>query len=539
MPNSLKDVKYIFVTGGVCSSLGKGIAAASLGSLLELRGLKISLQKIDPYLNVDAGSMSPFQHGEIFVTDDGGETDLDLGNYERFTDAGISKYNNITTGQIYSSVIKKEREGEYLGKTVQVIPHITNEIKHRIKLTAKKSGCDILIVELGGTIGDIEGIPFVEAIRQFSLEVKKENVLFIHLTLVPYIGVSGELKTKPTQHSVKELGSMGIVPDIIMCRSSLPLAEDMREKIALLCNTDKESVIQALDIDSSIYEIPIQYHKEGLDKIVTEKLKLKTKPLNLSRWQEIVQALKNAQDEVHIGVIGKYVSLSDSYKSLYEALAHGGIAHKIKVKIHKFDPENYEVSQLEAMDGVLIPGGFGHRGMEGKIKAIQYARQSKKPLLGLCLGMQLMVIEFARNVLGLKEADSHEFSSNTPHPVISMMKEKKEALGLETSMRLGAYKAILNPQSKLYAIYGKKEKISERHRHRFEFNNAYQEKMEKKGLIIGAVCEEGGLVEEIELPNHPWAIGVQYHPEYKSKPYLPHPLFGDFIKTCLAQKQKK
>lgn len=534
-----KDTKYIFVTGGVCSSLGKGIAAASLGSLLELRGLKVTLQKIDPYLNVDAGTMSPFQHGEVFVTDDGAETDLDLGNYERFTDSAISELNSITTGQVYLSVIQKERKGEYLGKTVQVIPHITSEIKHRIKLAAKKTECDVLIVELGGTVGDIEGIPFVEAIRQFGIEAGRENVLYMHLTLVPYIGVSGELKTKPTQHSVKELGAMGIVPDVLMCRSSHPLSDDMREKIALFCNTSKESVIQALDISSSIYEIPIQYSKEGLDRIVTEKLKLKTRPLNLQRWQEIVDSIKNSVQEVNIGVVGKYVSLPDSYKSLYEALRHGGIANRVKVNIHKFDSEEYNLKDLEAMEGILIPGGFGDRGIPGKIKAIEYARKAKKPLFGICLGMQMMVVEYARNVLGLEDADSHEFSSTTKNPVISMMEEQKEILNLGGTMRLGAYQAVFNKKAKIFEIYGKKESISERHRHRFEFNNDYRDALVKKGLIIGAVSEEGDLVETIELPDHPWAVGVQYHPEYKSKPYAVHPLFGDYIKACSSQKQKK
>lgn len=533
-----KDVKYIFVTGGVCSSLGKGIASASLGSLLELRGLKVAMQKVDPYLNVDAGTMSPYQHGEVFVTDDGAETDLDLGNYERFTDSAISKINSITTGQIYQNVISKERKGEYLGKTVQVIPHITNEIKHQIKLAAYKSSADVLIVEIGGTVGDIESIPFLEAIRQFSLDVGKENVLYIHLTLVPYISVSGEAKTKPTQHSVKELHGIGIFPDVIMCRSSRPLSEDMREKIALFCNIEKSAVIQALDIKSTIYEIPIQYSKEGLDQIVVDKLKLKVKNVNLKRWETIVQNIKGAQKEVNIGVVGKYIGLNDSYKSLYEALAHGGIPHGIKVNIVKIDPEELQDSELSRVDGILIPGGFGERGIAGKIDAVRFARENKKPLFGICLGMHMMVIEFARNVLGFKDADSHEFSDRTNYPVISLMEKQKEILNLGGTMRLGAYTAKLTPKSKIAQIY-KSETITERHRHRFEYNNDYKENLVSQGLLIGGVSEEGDLVETVELAHHPWAIGVQYHPEYKSKPYQPHPLFGDFIKTCWEQKQKK
>ncbi len=533
-----KDVKYIFVTGGVCSSLGKGIAAASLGSLLELRGLKVTLQKVDPYLNVDAGTMSPYQHGEVFVTDDGAETDLDLGNYERFTDSHISELNSLTTGQIYQHVIEKERKGEYLGKTVQVIPHITNEIKQKIKLAAKKTECDVLIVEIGGTVGDIESIPFLEAIRQFSNDVGKENTLYIHLTLIPHIAVSGELKTKPTQHSVKELGTIGIFPDIIMCRSSLPLSEEMKEKIALFCNTDENSVIQALDIESSIYEIPIKYSEEGLDTAVVEKLKLKTKPVNLKRWKDITKQIKDSKDEVNIAVVGKYIGLNDSYKSLYEALNHGGIPNKIKVNIHKISAENMDMEQLKSMDGILVPGGFGERGIKDKINAVKYARESKKPLFGICLGMHMMVIEFAQNVLGWKDADSHEFNAETTHPVISLMEKQKEILNMGGTMRLGAYTAMFTKKSKIQKIY-KTESVSERHRHRYEFNNQYKEELEKNGLMVGSVSEEGDLVETVELKDHPWAIGVQFHPEYKSKPYKVQPLFEDFIKTCLEQKNKK
>lgn len=533
-----KDTKYIFVTGGVCSSLGKGIAAASLGSLLELRGLKVTLQKIDPYLNVDAGTMSPFQHGEVFVTDDGAETDLDLGNYERFTDSEIKKYNSITTGQIYKSVIEKERRGDYLGKTVQVIPHITNEIKSAIKLAAKNTQCDVLIVEVGGTVGDIESIPFLEAIRQMPYDVGKENTLYIHLTLIPYISVSGEVKTKPTQHSVRELGSIGIFPDVIMCRSSVALSEDMKEKIALFCNTSKESVIQALDISSTIYEIPIQYSKEGLDAIVVEKLKLKTKPVNLKRWEEIVKLVKNPAGEVNIGVVGKYLSLSDSYKSLFEALHHGGIANQVKVILHKIDAEELDVKQLEKMDGILIPGGFGERGIQGKINAIQFARESGKPLFGICLGMQMMAVEFARNVLGYTDANSEEFTDKSKYPVIAFLEEQKEIMGLGGTMRLGAFTAVLTKKSKIHSIYTT-DSISERHRHRLEFNSEYKNIFSEKGIVFGAVSEEGGLVESLEIKNHPWAIGVQFHPEYKSKPYQAHPLFKDFIKNCWEMKKKK
>jgi CTP synthase len=482
--------------------------------------------------------MSPYQHGEVFVTEDGAETDLDLGNYERFTDSAISALNSITTGQVYQSVIDKERRGEYLGKTVQVIPHITSEIKLRIKRVAKKTDCDVMIVEIGGTVGDIEGIPFLEAIRQFSPDVGKDNVLFIHLTLVPYIQVSGELKTKPTQHSVKELGSMGIFPDIIMCRSSLPLSEEMKEKIALFCNISKESVIQALDINSSIYEIPIQYSLEGLDSIVVEKLKMKTKSVDLKRWKNIVNLINNPQGDVNIAVVGKYMGLNDSYKSLYEALRHGGIPNRVKVNLHKMDAEELDMEELKKMDGILIPGGFGERGINGKLQAIQYARETKTPLFGICLGMHTMVIEFARNVVGWKAAHSEEFDDKSAYPVIALMEKQKEILNLGGTMRLGSYTAKVNKKSRLYSVYGA-ETIQERHRHRFEFNNEYMEEMESKGLAIGAVSEEGELVEAVELKDHPWAIGVQFHPEYKSKPYEVHPLFREFIKTCWDQKKKK
>ncbi|HCL55839.1 MAG TPA: hypothetical protein DHW82_02380 [Spirochaetia bacterium] len=538
MQDLRKDTKFIFVTGGVCSSLGKGVAAASLGSLLELRGLKVTLQKIDPYLNVDAGTMSPYQHGEVFVTDDGAETDLDLGNYERFTNSETSRINSITTGQVYQNVISKERKGEYLGKTVQVIPHITNEIKSMIKQSAKKTRCDVLIIEVGGTVGDIESIPFLEAIRQFSIDVGKENVLYIHLTLIPYIGVSKEIKTKPTQHSVKELGSMGIAPDIIMCRTSQPLGKENREKIALFCNIDKKSVIEAMDISSSIYEIPIKYSEEGLDSLVVEKLKLKTKPIDLSRWKKIVDIIKNPLGEVNIGIVGKYLELSDAYKSLFEALHHGGIANQVKVNLIKINPEEFSEKDLETVDGILIPGGFGNRGIEGKIDAIRFARTHQKPLFGICLGMQLMVVEFARSILGWQDANSEEFNSNTAYPVIALMEEQKEVLNLGGSMRLGEYKAVLDKKTKLYQIY-QSETVCERHRHRFEFNGEFQADLEAKGLKVAAVSEEGGLVESVEIKNHLWAVGVQFHPEYKSKPYEPHPLFSDFIKTCWETKKSQ
>ncbi|HOJ49566.1 MAG TPA: CTP synthase [Spirochaetota bacterium] len=522
--------KYIFITGGVCSSLGKGIAAASLGSLLELRGFKIGLQKIDPYLNVDAGTMSPYQHGEVFVTADGAETDLDLGNYERFTDSPVSKINSITTGQIYLSVINKERRGEYLGKTVQVVPHITTEIKARIKKVATEYDLDILIVEVGGTVGDIESIPFIEAIRQFALDIGKENVLFIHLTLIPYIPVSGELKTKPTQHSVKELGSLGILPDILMCRTSRPLTEEIKEKIAIMTNIEKRAVIQALDISSTIYEIPLQYSKEGLDDIVIEKLKLPQKKKDLSRWEKIVNIISESKKEVKIGVVGKYLELSDAYKSLFEALVHGGIANKIKVNIKKIDSEYFNEDSFKDVNGILIPGGFGSRGIDGKIRAITYARENNIPLFGICLGMQLMVVEFARNILGMKDANSEEFNEDTPYPVISLMEEQKQIINLGGTMRLGTYKTKLNKNSKLYKIYNQ-EYIFERHRHRFEFNNEFKNIFEKNGMIIAGVHEESGLVEAIEIKDHLWAIGVQFHPEYKSKPFSPVPLFVDFIKV--------
>lgn len=524
--------KYIFITGGVCSSLGKGIAAASLASLLELRGFKVGLQKIDPYINVDAGTMSPYQHGEVFVTEDGAETDLDLGNYERFTNSPVTRINSITTGQIYLSVINKERKGEYLGKTVQVVPHITGEIKARIKKVATEYNLDILIVEVGGTVGDIESIPFIEAIRQFALDMGKENVLFIHLTLIPYIPVSGELKTKPTQHSVKELGSLGILPDILMCRTSKPLSEDMKEKIAIMTNIEKKAVIQALDISSTIYEIPLQYSKEGLDDIVIEKLKLPQRKKELDRWEKIVNVIKKPEKEVSIGVVGKYLELSDSYKSLLEALIHGGIANKARVSIKKIDAESFSENDLKDVDSILIPGGFGNRGIEGKIRAITYARTNNVPLFGICLGMQLMVVEFARNVLGLKGANSQEFDEDTPYPVISLMEEQKEIINLGGSMRLGTYRTRVKKSSRLYKVYNK-EYIHERHRHRFEFNNQFREVFEKNGILVSGVHEETNLVEAIEIKDHKWAIGVQFHPEYKSKPFDPAPLFVDFIRVSI------
>ncbi len=522
--------KFIFVTGGVVSSLGKGLASASIGALLESRGLKITLLKLDPYINVDAGTMNPFQHGEVFVTEDGAETDLDLGHYERFTSARLSRLNNVTTGKIYEAVIQKERKGDYLGKTVQVVPHITDEIKAAImKVTGE---VDLVITEIGGTVGDIESLPFLEAIRQFRFDAGKDNVLYVHLTLVPFIPTAGELKTKPTQHSVGKLREIGIQPDILLCRTDRPLSKDLKGKIALYCNISSDCVITARDCES-IYEVPLLFHEEGLDEKIVELLNIWTRSPELSKWQDLVGRIKNPKQEVSIAVVGKYVHLTDSYKSLNEALRHAGFANEAQVKLKFFDSEELESipdlsSALAGHDGVLVPGGFGNRGIEGKIKAITYARENKIPYFGICLGMQLMVIEYARHVCGLKDANSTEFDPQTPHPVIDLMEEQKAVIMKGASMRLGAYPCELEKGSLSLEAYGEKS-ISERHRHRFEFNNAYRDRLAAKGLQVSGICPQGSLVEIVENRKHPWSLGCQFHPEFKSRPQAAHPLFFGFI----------
>ncbi len=539
--------KYIFVTGGVVSSLGKGIASAAIGALLEARGIKVTIQKLDPYINVDPGTLSPFQHGEVFVTDDGAETDLDLGHYERFTSIRTSQDNNATTGRIYNNVITKERRGDYLGDTVQVVPHITDEIKRTIKSVS--DGNDVVIVEIGGTIGDIESLPFLEAIRQMRYDVGRENVLYAHLTLVPYIPSAGELKTKPTQHSVKELRAIGIQPDILLCRCDRPLPPDIKKKIALHCNVDPESVIAAIDVET-IYEVPMAFHEEGLDDLVCKKLSLSTKEPDLSKWNEVVKKIKEPENEVTIAMVGKYIGLKDSYKSLIEALIHGGIANNARVNLHWVDSEEIEVKGPEEflmnVDGVLVPGGFGYRGIEGKIAAIRYAREKKIPFLGICLGMQCAVIEFARNVCGLTKANSTEFDLNTPDPVIYLMekwfdfrKGRIEERDYDTdkggTMRLGAYPCVLSEDSFAFEAYGVKE-ISERHRHRYEFNNAYRGILTRHGLRISGTSPDEELVEIIEIKDHPWFLGCQFHPEFKSRPTDPHPIFRAFIGAALKEQ---
>lgn len=528
--------KYIFVTGGVVSSLGKGIASASIGKLLESRGLKVTLIKCDPYINVDPGTMNPYQHGEVYVTDDGAETDLDLGHYERFTNAKFTRDNNITTGKIYYSVISKEREGGYLGKTVQIIPHITDEIKNNIKRVSYSKKTDVVIVEIGGTVGDIEGLPFLEAIRQFRLEVGNGYAINIHVTLVPFIKSAGEIKTKPTQHSVGRLREIGISPDIILCRTEKRFTEEAREKIALFCNLHKEAVIPAIDV-KSIYEVPCGFRKEGLDRLIARFLNLKCEEGSLSDWEnKVLKRLRSPSKKVQIAVVGKYITLQDAYKSIYEALVHGGIANDTKLIIKKIDSEDIEKNgtgkYLKGVKGILIPGGFGLRGIEGKIKAVQFARENKIPFLGICLGMQVAVVEFARNVCGLKHANSTEFNKNTKYPVISLLEEQKKIKIKGGTMRLGAFECRLKKGSRAYSAY-KREKIYERHRHRYEFNNSYQGMMAKNGMVFSGIYPHKNLVELIELKAHPWFVACQFHPEFKSKPDKAHPLFADFIKHSL------
>jgi len=524
--------KYIFVTGGVVSSLGKGLAAASIGALLESRGLKVTMLKMDPYINVDPGTMSPFQHGEVFVTDDGAETDLDLGHYERYISNAMGRKNNCTTGQIYETVISKERRGDYLGGTVQVIPHITDEIKRRIFAAA--DGYDIAIGEVGGTVGDIEGLPFLEAVRQVAWDLGRENVLYIHLTLVPYITGGGELKTKPTQHSVKELTGLGIQPDILLCRTDRLLDKKIKTKIAHFCNVAENAVITAKDVEW-IYEVPLIFHEEGLDERIVEKLNIWTGAPHLEKWQKVVDVLKNPKDSVRIAVVGKYMSLKESYKSLLEALVHGGIANDAKVELDCIEAEQLEQEAadivLKNVDGILIPGGFGDRGSEGKIAAIRYAREKGIPFFGICLGMQMAVVEFARNVCGLERANSTEFDLQTPHPVIHLMEEQKAIESKGGTMRLGAYPCVLQNETLAAKLYGR-EKISERHRHRYEFNNSYRAEFGAKGMVLSGLSPDSNLVEIIELKGHPWFLGCQFHPEFKSRPMDSHPLFRGFIEAA-------
>ncbi|MEZ4704777.1 MAG: CTP synthase [Bdellovibrionota bacterium] len=534
-----KQPKYIFVTGGVVSSLGKGIAASSIGALLESRGLKVAMQKMDPYINVDPGTMSPTQHGEVFVTEDGAETDLDLGHYERFTNAKITRKSNFTTGQVYDSVISKERRGDYLGATVQVIPHITDEIKHLIQDHAQ--GCDVVVVEVGGTVGDIESLPFLEAIRQFRVELGRENTLYVHLTLVPLIKAAGEVKTKPTQHSVKALQQIGIQPDILLCRTEQNLDEGIKKKIALFCNISADSVITAKDVDTTTYEIPLVFHKEGLDDKIVQYLNMWTRQPDLRDWERFIARFKDPKFEVTIAVVGKYVDLMDSYKSLHAALLHGGIANQAKVVIEYVDSEEVEKKGLDLLpkhlSGILVPGGFGTRGIEGKIKVIEYARTHNIPFFGICLGMQTAIIEISRHVGNLKHANSIEFDENTPEPVFSLMEEQKSVREKGGTMRLGSYPCDLEKGSKLAQIYGSQH-ISERHRHRYEFNNRYKEMIEACNVKLSGICPDNGLVETIELTDHPWFVGCQFHPEFQSKPTRPHPLFSSFIQASLDyQKQ--
>jgi CTP synthase len=530
--------KYIFVTGGVVSSLGKGLAAASIGCLLESRGLKVNLMKFDPYLNVDPGTMSPFQHGEVFVTDDGAETDLDLGHYERFTHAHLSRDNNLTTGRIYEQIITKERRGDYLGKTVQVIPHVTNEIKNAMRKVAGTS--DITIVEIGGTVGDIESLPFLEAIRQMRQELGRENTVFVHVTLVPWISAAQELKTKPTQHSVKEMLSIGIQPDILLCRTDRFLSREIKSKIALFCNLEEQAVITAKDVES-IYEVPLTFAREGVDALALRYLRIETKELDLSRWEEIVRRSYNPQDEVSIGIVGKYVEYEDSYKSLKEALVHGALAHNLKLRVTWIEAEGLETegfeSQLAGFDGILVPGGFGKRGIEGMLNAIRYARENKVPYFGICLGMQTACIEFARSVCRLNGANSSEFDPATPHRVIYKLRELTGVEEMGGTMRLGAWACLLEPDSLAFKSYGVTE-ISERHRHRYEFNREYEALLTGAGLRITGTTPDGTYVEIVELRDHPFFLGCQFHPEFKSKPLEPHPLFSAFVKASYGNRTK-
>ncbi len=533
--------KYIFVTGGVVSSLGKGITAASLGQLLKSRGLKVTIQKFDPYINVDPGTMSPYQHGEVFVTDDGAETDLDLGHYERFIDVNLNKNSNVTTGKIYWSVLNKERKREYDGRTVQVIPHITNEIKERIIRASKEREVDIVITEIGGTVGDIESLPFIEAIRQIKYDVGKENVMYIHVTLVPYLTKSGELKTKPTQHSVKELRGLGIQPDVLICRTERPLTEDLKDKIALFCDLDPKEVIENADADS-IYEIPVMLEQEGLAKLVIDHLNIQCEELDLSHWQNLLEKMDNINGEVNIGLVGKYIELRDAYISVAESLTHGGIENGVDVKIHWIQAEDVNDENaketFKGIDGILVPGGFGDRGLSGKLAAIKYAREENIPFFGISLGMQLAVIEYARNVLGLEGASGTEWDPETPYPIIDLMPEQKDLEAMNGKMRLGLYPCKISDDTLVKSIY-EEEIIYERHRHKYEVNNEYRDKLVEKGLIISGVSPDERLVEIIELKDHPWFVAVNFHPEFKSRPTKAHPLFREFVKVAKAQQTSK
>lgn len=534
-----KKTKYIFFTGGVVSSLGKGIASTTIGALLESRGIKVNLLKFDPYINLDPGTMSPFQHGEVFVTEDGAETDLDLGHYERFCDVTLKRDNNFTTGQIYDAVLSKERRGEYLGKTVQVIPHITNEIKSKITNLGKTA--DIVQVEIGGTVGDIESLPFLEAIRQFAYDVGRENVLYIHLTLVPFIKAAGEFKTKPTQHSVKELRAIGIQPDILLCRCEKELTDDMREKISLFCNVKKEAVFSAVDVDN-IYELPLYYSRQGVDDIIAKYLNIWSRSAGLSKWETINRNIKNPEGTVTIAIVGKYVDLKESYKSLNEALIHAGIANRHKMNLVYIDSEKLEKGEvsmdvLKDVDGILVPGGFGIRGIEGKIKAVEYARINNIPFFGICLGMQIATVEFARHVCQMTDAHSMEFNDKTHYPVIDLMEEQKNIKNLGGTMRLGAYTCLVEKGSRASDAYRNSE-ISERHRHRYEFNSKFEDDLKKCGLRITGRDKVTGLVEMVEIPEHKWFLGCQFHPEFKSKPFAPHPLFMAFVKASIDNIKK-
>lgn len=531
--------KFIFVTGGVVSSLGKGIAAASIGKLLEARGLKTAIIKCDPYLNVDPGTMNPYQHGEVYVTEDGAETDLDLGHYERFTNARVTKDSNVTAGKVYFSVITKERRGDYLGKTVQIIPHITDEIKERIRRVAKTEDADVVIVEIGGTVGDIESLPFLEAIRQLRWELGEAYAINIHVTLLPYIKSAGELKTKPTQHSVGRLREIGIIPNILLCRTEKAIVKEQREKIALFCNVDVDSVVEAADV-KHIYEVPDALKKEGLDDLILRKLNIKVADRGLKAWHDfVVERVKNPKHEVRIAVVGKYIALQDAYKSIYEALVHAGIANNARILVDKIDSEDLEKVKIEkrlaGIQGVLIPGGFGSRGIEGKIKAVKFARETNLPFFGICLGMQVATIEFARHVCGLKDANSTEFDKTTKYPVISLLEEQKNVKKLGATMRLGAYPCNLEKNTKSFDLY-KQARIVERHRHRYEFNNEFKTELEDKGLVLAGVNKDRDLVEIVEIKSHPWFVGCQFHPEFKSKPDQAHPLFRGFVAAALATK---
>ena len=531
------SAKYIFVTGGVVSSLGKGLAAASIGCLLEARGIKVNLMKFDPYLNVDPGTMSPFQHGEVFVTDDGAETDLDLGHYERFTHAHLTRDNNLTTGRIYEQIITKERRGDYLGKTVQVIPHVTNEIKNAMRKVAHDT--DVTIVEIGGTVGDIESLPFLEAIRQMRQDLGRENTVFVHVTLIPWIAAAQELKTKPTQHSVKEMLSIGIQPDILLCRSDRAVPREMRAKIALFCNVEEPAVIAARDV-ASIYEVPLTFAAEGVDELALKYLHLETPPPDLSKWQDIVYRAYNPRDEVSIAIVGKYVEYEDSYKSLKEALVHGALAHNLKLNVTWLEAEGLEVTdyaaQLEGFDGILVPGGFGKRGIEGMLNAIRYARETGTPYFGICLGMQTACIEYARNVCGLKDANSGEFDPGTPHRIIYKLRELTGVEEMGGTMRLGAWPCVMEPHSLAAHAYGTTE-ISERHRHRYEFNREYEALLTGAGLRLTGTTPDATYVEIVEIPSHPFFLGCQFHPEFKSKPLEPHPLFREFIAASYENRR--